>query len=186
MNVYETIKKLRKSKGLTQAEMADKLNLATSNYTLLENGKTELTYSKMLKLAEVFGVSVGELLGLEGVQSVPNGEQASEIEALKKEVERLKKEAQDLREINQMQKENIKTRSIPKLFFLNIIEQQLKLNSKDYINFWNNVKDNDALFGIFGVLVLQTLFSNYKGNSISIDTFLETMLSHFKNKEDTP
>lgn len=84
MNVYETIKKLRKIKDLTQAEVAEKLSIAPSNYTMLEQGKTELTYSKMIKLAEIFGVSVVELLG-EGASVVVVGanDSTKELEALK-------------------------------------------------------------------------------------------------------
>jgi transcriptional regulator with XRE-family HTH domain len=89
MQILQNVKTLRKKAGLTQMDMSDKMGLTQQNYGLLENGKTELTITKISKLAEIFGVSVGELLGLEGVQAVPNGEQASEIEALKKEVDRL-------------------------------------------------------------------------------------------------
>ncbi len=90
MDISEKLKELRKKLKLSQAEVAERLGLAQSNYGLLENGSREITLSKLEKLAEVFGVSVGELLGLEGVQAVPNGEQASEIEALKREVESYK------------------------------------------------------------------------------------------------
>ncbi len=89
MDLSENIKKYRKRAGLTQAEVAEKMGIASPNYTLLENGKTEMTISKAEKLAEVFEVSVGELLGLDGVGKV---RESTEFETLKKENERLQKE----------------------------------------------------------------------------------------------
>ncbi len=89
MNIIENIKSLRKKAGLTQNATSEKLNMAQQNYNLLENGKTEITLSRLEKLAEIFGVSVGELLGLEAVGKA--GEVA-EVEALRQENEKLRKE----------------------------------------------------------------------------------------------
>lgn len=47
------LKKLRKQKGLTQQQVADQLGLALPNYNNLENGRTELTVTRINKLAEI-------------------------------------------------------------------------------------------------------------------------------------
>jgi len=50
------IKQLREERGLKQEEVAEKLGLHLTNYNKLENGKTELTTSRMEELAAIFGV----------------------------------------------------------------------------------------------------------------------------------
>lgn len=99
--VNERIKQKRKDLGWTLQEASAKFGLTITGYAQMENGKSSINIDRLYQIAEVFGVSVGELLGLEGVQAVPNGEQASEIDALKKENERLQREVQDLRELKE-------------------------------------------------------------------------------------
>lgn len=99
-NIIELIKQKRKLLGWSLKDTAEKFGLTTTGYAKIENGETSITLDRLYQIAEVFGVSVGELLGLD-VQAVPNGEQARENEALKKEVERLQREVQDLREMKE-------------------------------------------------------------------------------------
>lgn len=87
MDLSENIKLLRKKAGLSQVTVAERLGMTSQNYSLLENGKTELTYSKMQKLAEIFGVSVGELLG---VEAVGKAGEAGELDELKDRIKELK------------------------------------------------------------------------------------------------
>lgn len=63
MNMYvERIAQYRKSKGLTQKQMADKLGIAQVNYGKIENGKTELTLSKLAKISNILDVNIITLL----------------------------------------------------------------------------------------------------------------------------
>ncbi|EPE99509.1 LexA family transcriptional regulator [Rhizobium grahamii] len=48
------LKKIRESSGKTQAEVAAEMDISTENYNRLEKGKTELTLSKLKRLAEIF------------------------------------------------------------------------------------------------------------------------------------
>lgn len=59
------LKKLRKEKGLTQADLAKVLNTNQSQYGKYENGKTNLSIENAKILAEYFGVSTPYLLGLD-------------------------------------------------------------------------------------------------------------------------
>ncbi|ORO96651.1 helix-turn-helix transcriptional regulator [Streptococcus mitis] len=59
------LKKLRKEKGLTQADLAKVLNTNQSQYGKYENGKTNLSIENAKILAEYFGVSIPYLLGYE-------------------------------------------------------------------------------------------------------------------------
>lgn len=49
------LKQLRREKGFSQQYVAEELGLAQANYNRLENGKTELTLTKMQRLAEILG-----------------------------------------------------------------------------------------------------------------------------------
>ena len=54
------LKKLRTENGLTQKEMAEKLNIAQNYYNMIENGdrQKDINLSLVTKLAELFDVSV--------------------------------------------------------------------------------------------------------------------------------
>lgn len=56
------IKTIRKSRGLTQADVAESLGLNLTNYNRLETGKTELTVSKMEKLAKILACNPVDLI----------------------------------------------------------------------------------------------------------------------------
>lgn len=56
-------KEMRKSKGLTQAQVADFLGITRAAYTNIENGHREADYSTLSSLSELFSVSIDSLLG---------------------------------------------------------------------------------------------------------------------------
>jgi len=57
------IKALRTKRGLSQLELAIKLDISRPSYIAIEQGKRELTLSEAEKLAEFFGVSLKEIEG---------------------------------------------------------------------------------------------------------------------------
>lgn len=59
------LKKLRKEKELTQADLAKVLNTNQSQYGKYENGKTNLSLENAQILSEYFGVTLSYLLGLD-------------------------------------------------------------------------------------------------------------------------
>ena len=58
-----SLKKIRKEKGVTQDQIAQYLNISRAAYTNIENGKRDPDTNTVLRLADYFGVSVDELLG---------------------------------------------------------------------------------------------------------------------------
>jgi transcriptional regulator with XRE-family HTH domain len=62
MKVHEKIRFMRQSKGWSQEEMADKLNLSVNGYANIERGETDVQISRLEKIAETFGMELLELL----------------------------------------------------------------------------------------------------------------------------
>ena len=62
MELSECLKQHRRAKGFTHKQVADYLGLERSTYTNYELGKTEPRLNVLLKLCELYDVSVGEVL----------------------------------------------------------------------------------------------------------------------------
>ena len=60
-SVGENLKRARKEKGLTQKEVALKLNMTQQQYSRFENGKYELNYSLILELCKLYDISPNDL-----------------------------------------------------------------------------------------------------------------------------
>lgn len=63
-NFAKNLKLARKARGYTQKEIAEKINLSNSTYSLYESGDREPNLSTIEKIAHVLYVSIDELFGL--------------------------------------------------------------------------------------------------------------------------
>lgn len=54
---------LRKLNHLTQRQMAERLGIAQPSYIRYENGKAEPTLENLVKIADIFDVSIDSLCG---------------------------------------------------------------------------------------------------------------------------
>lgn len=88
--IHIIIKELRKKAGLTQFDLAEKLGLTQSNYAHLEAGKIDITFSRLKKIAEVFNISISELLGIDNNSGAVAVDNSEELEKLRKDIEQLK------------------------------------------------------------------------------------------------
>lgn len=61
MNIGEKIRKVREAKGLSQKEISAMVNMDQSQYSKIENGKTDPTTSTLEKIAKALGIDVSEL-----------------------------------------------------------------------------------------------------------------------------
>ncbi len=59
----ENLRKIRKSKGIKQLEVANFLNITEASYSRYESGKVKITPETLGKLADFFNVSTEYLLG---------------------------------------------------------------------------------------------------------------------------
>jgi transcriptional regulator with XRE-family HTH domain len=62
MQIGHKIKKLRELKNLTQDHVAQKLGVTQSAYSRIEVGDTDITYSKLEKIAEVLEMKPEEII----------------------------------------------------------------------------------------------------------------------------
>ena len=65
MEFKDTLKYLRKERGLTQKQLAETTNFSLSIINKWENGKKLPSYDALKTLARFFNVSGDEILGLE-------------------------------------------------------------------------------------------------------------------------
>jgi transcriptional regulator with XRE-family HTH domain len=62
LQIGQKIKKLRELKNFTQSHLASELGITQSAYSKMELGETEVSYTKLAKIAEVFGMSPEEIM----------------------------------------------------------------------------------------------------------------------------
>ena len=58
----EDIRIIRRSLKITQKEMGERLNMSESAYNRIESGEIAISYSHLLCISEVFGMSITEIL----------------------------------------------------------------------------------------------------------------------------
>lgn len=63
MPFNELLKQHRKQKGLTQKAVADAIEISLRGYQQYEQGKFEPNIARLIKLADLFEISVDELIG---------------------------------------------------------------------------------------------------------------------------
>jgi transcriptional regulator with XRE-family HTH domain len=61
MKFSDTIKKVREAKDLSQKEVANALKMDASQYSKIENGKTDPSFTIIDKIAKALGVTLSEL-----------------------------------------------------------------------------------------------------------------------------
>ncbi len=64
MEVYENMKFIRQFKKWSQEEMAEKLDMSLNGYAKIEQGKVDINLSRLKQIAEIFGVKLEQLVGL--------------------------------------------------------------------------------------------------------------------------
>lgn len=87
MNLGEKIQMLRKSAGLSQEELAEKIYVTRQSVSLWEQNKSQPSIDNVAMLCEVFKISADELLGIGG-KSIPFKNQNSEFKNIPSEAER--------------------------------------------------------------------------------------------------
>ena len=71
--IAQRLQRLRREKGVTQAELAELLGVSQPIVSDYERGELRLHGELIVKLAEILGCSADELLGLQQRQTVTGG-----------------------------------------------------------------------------------------------------------------
>ena len=79
------LKKFRKRKKLTQEELAHKIGVIRATYWAYEKGTIMPPYDKLEQLADVFGITIDELMGRETDNSDISDDLSKLIRKLEKE-----------------------------------------------------------------------------------------------------
>jgi transcriptional regulator with XRE-family HTH domain len=64
MQLHEKICLLRKIKGWSQEDMADKLQMSVHGYANIERGETDVQLSRLEQISQVLGVELQDLFGM--------------------------------------------------------------------------------------------------------------------------
>lgn len=80
MTLGENLQHLRKEAGLSQEEVAGRLFVSRQSVSKWENGQAEPGVENLKTLAQLYGVTVDELLGAPSAQQETPSEQAGPIE----------------------------------------------------------------------------------------------------------
>lgn len=66
--VGQNIKTIRELRNFTQDYMASQLNMSVSNYSNIENGKTDLTVTRLEQIAGILHIDCKQILNLNPAQ----------------------------------------------------------------------------------------------------------------------
>ncbi len=137
--IYNKIKAIRVSKGLTQNEVAEKIGMAQSNYGQLEKGLIQVTIERLEQLSDIFDMFVGNILNYEGNVTIEKADVdflRDEVIRLQKLVTKYKKENEELREESDEEfggklKERVKSKNEIKSLKEKLAIQKERLEEKD-------------------------------------------------------
>ena len=110
MTIGDKLRKLRNQKGLSQEEMAEKLNISQQVYSRIENGYKTLGHDEMKKIAEVFGTTIenvenwGGTFVFNNFGQATNGQIQTQYNSTYEEANLLKDLVEQLKEENKVLK----------------------------------------------------------------------------------
>lgn len=83
-NVGKNIRRLRQKKGWTLVQVAEKVQVSVPAFSKIETGPTDINMSRLKQLAEIFDVSVLDILYDEGEN--PQAELEQTVEELRQQI----------------------------------------------------------------------------------------------------
>ncbi len=103
MQLYEKIGLMRKMKGWSQEDMAERLGMSVNGYAKIERGETDVQFSRLQKISELMEISLLELLNVnsninitscwsyhEQFNQIQGHNEHPDIRLLKQEIDHLK------------------------------------------------------------------------------------------------
>ncbi|TAN35465.1 MAG: XRE family transcriptional regulator [Verrucomicrobia bacterium] len=65
MQVFEKIGWIRKAKGWSQEDIAERLGMSPTGYGKIERGETDIPLSRLEQISEILDINLADLIGLE-------------------------------------------------------------------------------------------------------------------------
>ena len=65
MNFGERLRNIREDKDMTQQQVADLIPMNQSNYSKLERNIQQPSLQQLIRIIEIFGITLDELLGID-------------------------------------------------------------------------------------------------------------------------
>lgn len=83
MKLSNAVKKVREAKGMTQKEVALALKMDASQYSRIENGRNDPSFTVVTKIAKALGVTVAELMQADEISTEVNAHDKTMMEKLR-------------------------------------------------------------------------------------------------------
>lgn len=71
--MHQKVKEIRESRGFTQGEVAERLDISRQTYARIESGESELTLGQAVQLAKMLDITLADITG-EDVRVISNQE----------------------------------------------------------------------------------------------------------------
>ena len=107
--IGERIRIARVSKSLSQENMASELDLSTGAYSNIERGKTEISVSRLFRIAKILKTSPVHLLDLDAHLPQMTNEPPSEYKNVSKQLHLLTNKIDTFQHIIEKQKKEIQS-----------------------------------------------------------------------------
>lgn len=113
INIGENIKKFRELKNMTRDELADALSITVGAYGKIERNETDITVSRLQKIAEILQVDLAQILNFD-VSHIFNFHNPQYVQAAGAKAENMHFHGDEYREkyIKMLEAENERLRGI--------------------------------------------------------------------------
>lgn len=78
-----TLKQVREAKGLSQKELAGLIDMAQAQYSRIESGKTDPSFSVVVRISQALGLNLSELFQADEIFSETNSYDKTLMEKLR-------------------------------------------------------------------------------------------------------
>lgn len=68
MEIYDKVRVMREVRQWSQEEMADKMGMSVTGYAKIERGQSKLHYDKLEQIAQIFNISINDLVDIDKKQ----------------------------------------------------------------------------------------------------------------------
>ena len=83
VSLSHTLKKAREAKGLSQKELASLIDMAQAQYSRIESGKTDPSFSVVVRISKALGLTVSELFQADEIFTDTNSYDKTVMEKLR-------------------------------------------------------------------------------------------------------